>query len=396
MAPGEGKTENDKSEDVKGEQLENKGVMVKYSLQDLNSYDPTVLDKMQEVRKTHIKVSTAWATLEEAVKSHNLGALIKKIKYTDEDNDDVYISDSQELEDAIFMEGICNFQLLFLNFEVVYTAQNIQEHNHCERIGRRKVYPSSTKCAATSPKSFWNIFSDGIKEIWKIANIIKVSYKDRNDIEIFIFNSEELEKAVFVENIFNFHVFFSNYKIVYTAQNIAQGKYCAKIGERIVYSSSMKCAATSHKPVWNIFSDGIKEIWKIAEIAKIQYTGRNKHTIFIFNSEELEKAVFVENICEFHIFFDLKIFYTVQNVNTANHDEPDQSIGIKECYLSSKSCSPWNTFSMTVKTLNSSYKIHVVKYTDKENNAKHTKHENELQELIYTHGVNTFHVMYWN
>ena len=32
-------------------------------------------------------------------------ALIKKIRYIDKDNDVVYIFDSQELEDAIFMEG---------------------------------------------------------------------------------------------------------------------------------------------------------------------------------------------------------------------------------------------------------------------------------------------------
>ena len=40
------------------------------------------------------------------IKSHNLGALIKKRKYADKDNDDVYIFDSQELEDAIFMEDV--------------------------------------------------------------------------------------------------------------------------------------------------------------------------------------------------------------------------------------------------------------------------------------------------
>ena len=53
------------------------------------------------------------------------------------------------------------------------------------------------------------------------------------------------------------------------------------------------------------FSDGVKEIWEVAEITKIQYTGKNNHTIFIFNSEELEKAVFADNICKFHIFYKL-------------------------------------------------------------------------------------------
>ena len=173
MGPTKGKTKNDKSEDVKGEQLENKGVMVKYSLQDLNSYNPNALHKMQEVRKTHIKVSTAWATLEKAVKSHNLGALIKKIKYTDKDNDDVYIFDSQELEDAIFMEGICNFHVLFLNYEVVYTAQNIEEGHFCAKIGERKVYPSSTKCIATSPKPVGKILVMVLKKYGKIAEIVK-------------------------------------------------------------------------------------------------------------------------------------------------------------------------------------------------------------------------------
>ena len=90
---------------------------------------------------------------------------------------------------------------------------------------------------------------------------------------------------------------FLNFVVVYTAQNIKEGNFCAKIGERKVYPST-KFIATSPKSFWNIFSDGIKEIWKFAEIAKIQYTGRNKHTIFIFNSEELEKVVFVENIYE--------------------------------------------------------------------------------------------------
>ena len=91
---------------------------------------------------------------------------------------------------------------------------------------------------------------------------------------------------------------------------------------------------------------------------------------------------------------NLKIFYTVQNVNATNPDEPDKIIGIKECYLSLNLCSPWNTFSMTVKTLISFNIISEVKYTDKENNVNHTTHENELQDLIYKHGVNTFHVVY--
>ena len=208
MAFTEGKTKNDKSEDVEGKQIENKGVMVKYTLQDLNSYDPTVHDKVQELRKTHIKVSIAWATLEKAVKSQCHSALIKKIRYIDKDNDVVYIFDSQELEDAIFMEGICNFHVLFLNYEVVYTAQNIKEDTFCAQIAERKVYPSSMKCSANSRKPVWNIFGDGIKEIWENAEITKIQYTGKNNHTIFIFNSEELEKAVFADNICKFHVFY--------------------------------------------------------------------------------------------------------------------------------------------------------------------------------------------
>ena len=78
-----------------------------------------------------------------------------------------YNFNSQELEDAIFMAGICNFQVLFLNCEIVYTAQNIKG-KFCANIGKRKVYPSSTKFAATSPKSVWNIFSDSIKKYGKL------------------------------------------------------------------------------------------------------------------------------------------------------------------------------------------------------------------------------------
>lgn len=279
-------------------------VLVKYTVQCLNMDNHADAINTIRVRKTYVRPTSAWSSFEKELKKECGCASIRKIKYIDDDNDKIYIVDSQELEAAIFKEGVSKFEILFLKHEIVYTAQFINEKNPDEpneEIGTRKAYPSHSN---SSSNGAWDIFLSTVQQASKNVQIKKIKYTDGNNNELYIVSREELDIAIFTEGRRKFHVMFE-LEILYTAQRLDEKKP-EKPDKNIGVRKAYPLPSLPSNPVrsaWNIFSVTINQVYENSEIKKIMYTDKSGKDIIIVNREELEKAIFCEGIAVFHVLF---------------------------------------------------------------------------------------------
>jgi len=162
------------------------------------------------MRKVYITPGTAWQTVEAALKELWRNAVIKQVKYTDDDNDEIYIVTGSELENAIYREGIIKFHVLYQH-EIVYTVQKLGEHKHNETIGRRKAYPtypSAPISVAGSRNLAFYVFTNAVQELGTYFVIKSIQYADFNGNIITIQTGEQLDDVIFINGITTFNVVY--------------------------------------------------------------------------------------------------------------------------------------------------------------------------------------------
>lgn len=181
-----------------------------YQQPSMNSYTSSIsreLNEKPEIRKATVKHSEReeiWALLQTELRKKYHNAILKKIRYTDCDNDEISIYKNSELSDAIFNEGITKFRLFYQIFEVTYVARNSAASTKSKEtndfFGTRKCYPS--------PNMAWNLFSSSVMDISTGVRMKYVLYTDRQGCSITVATANELDQAIFVEGITKFCICF--------------------------------------------------------------------------------------------------------------------------------------------------------------------------------------------
>lgn len=177
------------------------------------------VQRKPEVRKATVKASESdglWDMLETEIRKRYHHAFLKKIQYTDRENDNIVVYENRGLVDAVFKENMTKFCLYYKVYEVTFVTRKVFNKRNLERVdeisdllGIRKCYPLPKDYFPSNSCSVWNIFTNSLRNISLNAHMKYVTYTDHHGNMITAANSDELDTAVFADDISKFCIYYT-------------------------------------------------------------------------------------------------------------------------------------------------------------------------------------------